>query len=106
MDNKIILSKIALFQQDGNWHELTCGNDSQHLPLTGNEVNGKVVLKCVECDYIQDYIPSIIFGNDYKSWWQSLSASDRFPLMKKYDIKQVNDKLIKRMWRGEFLNGL
>lgn len=34
-------------------------------------------------------------------WWQSLTGSQRFPLMKKYNIKSVNDKLIKRMWRGE-----
>ena len=25
--------------------------------------------------------------------------------MRKYKVKQVNDKLIKKMWRGEFLNG-
>ena len=34
-------------------------------------------------------------------WWQSLSATDRFPLMRKYDVKQVTDKLIKKMWLGE-----
>lgn len=34
-------------------------------------------------------------------WWQSLGASQRFPLMKKYNIKSVSDKLIKRMWKGE-----
>ena len=41
--------------------------------------------------------------DDYKEWWQSLPASDRFPLMQKYDVKQVSDKLIKKMWRSEFL---
>lgn len=34
-------------------------------------------------------------------WWQSLSATERFPLMKKHGINQVNDKLIKRMWNKE-----
>ena len=28
MDNKTKLSKIAQYQSNGNWHELTCGNDS------------------------------------------------------------------------------
>ncbi len=106
MTPKEILSKIAFFQQSDNWHKLTCGNDSQHLPLVGKEVEGKVFLKCLDCDYAQDYIPSIVFKNEWKDWWKSLSASDRFPLMRKYDIKQVNDKLIKKMWRGEFLNAL
>ena len=104
MNNKEILSKIAIHQHSSNWHDLTCGNDSQHLPLVGKEVNGRVVLKCLNCDYVEDYIPSIIFKNEWRDWWQSLSASERFPLMRKYEVKQVNDKLIKKMWRGEFLN--
>lgn len=62
MDNKKILAKIAIHQQSSNWHELTCGNDSQHLPLIGKEINGKVVLKCLDCDYEQDYIPSVVFN--------------------------------------------
>lgn len=61
MDNKTKLSKIAQYQSNGNWHELTCGNDSQHLPLVGKEVNGKVILVCLECDYDQDYIPEVVF---------------------------------------------
>lgn len=35
-------------------------------------------------------------------WWQSLPATERFPLMKKYDINQVSNKLIHRMFNGEF----
>ena len=63
MDNKTKLSKIAQYQNNGNgsWHELTCGNDSQHLPLIGKEVDGKVILVCLECDYYQDYIPEVVF---------------------------------------------
>ena len=83
-----------------------CGNDSQHLPLVGKEVNSKVILKCLDCDYEQDYIPSLIFKDEWKDWWKYTSASERFSLMRKYDVKQVNDKLIKKMWRGEFLNAL
>jgi hypothetical protein len=41
--------------------------------------------------------------DDYKEWWQSLPAPNRFLIMQKYGIKQVNDKLIKRMYAGEFL---
>lgn len=104
MENKEILSKIAVWQNNGNWHELTCGNDSQHLPLIGKEIDGKVLLKCLNCDYVQDYIPSIIFKDSYKEWWQLLSAIERFTFMSKYEVKQVNDKLIKKMWRLEFLS--
>ena len=63
MDNKTKLIKIAQYQTQnfGNWNELTCGNDSQHLQLVGKEVNGKIILGCLECDYEQDYIPEVIF---------------------------------------------
>lgn len=37
----------------------------------------------------------------YIDWWQSLEASQRFHLMKRYSIRSVSDKLIKRMWKGE-----
>ena len=37
-------------------------------------------------------------------WWQSLPATERFPLMRKYEVKQVTDKLIKKMWLGEVVN--
>ena len=36
-------------------------------------------------------------------WWHSLTASEHFALMRKYEVKQVNNKLIKRMWSGEFV---
>lgn len=39
-------------------------------------------------------------------WWESLPVTDRFPLMKKYEVKQVNEKLIKRMWLGEVANAI
>ena len=61
MDNKTKLSKIAQYQHNGNWHQLTCGNDSQHVPLVGKIVDGKVILVCCECDYDQDYIPEVVF---------------------------------------------
>ena len=38
---------------------------------------------------------------EWIDWWQTLSATERFHLMKKYEVKQVNDKLIRRMWLGE-----
>lgn len=34
-------------------------------------------------------------------WWQSLSACERFPIMQKHNIKQVNNKLIYKMWKSE-----
>ena len=45
-----------------------------------------------------------IMTTKWIEWWQSLSATDRFPLMRKYDVNQVTDKLIKKMWLGEVEN--
>jgi hypothetical protein len=39
-------------------------------------------------------------------WWQLLPALERFPLMRKYDVKQVTNKLIYKMFKGEFPNTL
>ena len=60
MENKEIIRKVAMYQQNGMFHELTCGNDSQHLPLQAKEIDGKVLLVCLECDYTQEYIPKHI----------------------------------------------
>jgi hypothetical protein len=60
MTNKDKIANIVAFQKNDNWHELTCGNDSQHLPLVPKEVKGKVILVCLECDYDQDYIPKLV----------------------------------------------
>ena len=58
MDNKEKIKAILKHQQSDSFHPLTCGNDSQHLPLVPKEVDGEVILYCLECDYIQeDYIP-------------------------------------------------
>ena len=34
-------------------------------------------------------------------WWQKMEVNKRFELMKKHSIKQVNNKLIYRMWKAE-----
>jgi hypothetical protein len=39
---------------------------------------------------------------EHLKWWQSIPAIERFTLMRKYSVKQVNNKLIYKMWNGEF----
>lgn len=39
-------------------HPLTCGNDSTHENLIAIEENDIIKLKCKNCDYIQDFVPS------------------------------------------------
>lgn len=60
MTNQEKIKRIIAHQNNAQFHELTCGNDSQHLPLICGEVDGKVILKCLECDYTQDYIPESV----------------------------------------------
>ena len=43
-------------------------------------------------------------NNKHIEWWQLIPVIDRFSLMKKYEVKKVNDKLIKKMWRSEMSN--
>ena len=39
----------------------------------------------------------------WNEWWQKKNAADRFMLMNKYNIKSVNNKLIRRMYNKENL---
>lgn len=38
---------------------------------------------------------------EWIKWWQTLPAAERYMLMRKYSVKKVSDKLIKKMWKGE-----
>lgn len=43
---------------------------------------------------------------EWKIWWKSLPANQRYPLMEKYKVKWVSEKLIKKMWKGEIDNSI
>lgn len=62
MTNKDKIKKISDYQKNINYHTLTCGNNSKHIPLIGKVIDHKVVLSCLDCSYIQHYIPDIIFN--------------------------------------------
>ena len=57
MDNSELIKAIDYFQNSNVFHELTCGTDSGHRSLYGVEQDGKVVLKCHDCDYTQTHMP-------------------------------------------------
>ena len=61
MNNQEKIQKILEWQNNPYIHELTCGNNSTHKPLIPKEIDGKVVLVCRDCDYIQEYIPEMVF---------------------------------------------
>jgi len=55
------IENINYYQNSGTFHPLTCGNNSNHdllIPFY-DEKDNKLKLKCEDCDYIQDYIPSV-----------------------------------------------
>lgn len=59
MNNKNIFEAIRANQNNQMLHPLTCGNDSRHTPLVPVEKKGKVILRCVDCDYEQTFIPGV-----------------------------------------------
>ena len=63
MNNSEIINKINKFQKTPNLHPLTCA-DSSHKILVAIEENGKVILKCNDCDYTQSHIPEFILDID------------------------------------------
>ena len=60
MDNKKLIEDIQKYQLCSHVHPLTCGNDSQHQNLVPFEVDGDVKLKCLDCDYVQGWIPPYV----------------------------------------------
>lgn len=67
MTNEEIIAKIKEHQECGFVHPLTCGNDSRHEVLVGVVVDGKVVLKCPSCDYVQKWVPGHALDVDLKA---------------------------------------
>lgn len=59
MTNAEIIAKVSAWQAAGFVHELTCGTDSRHASLVAKEIEGKVVLVCPTCDYMQQWIPEV-----------------------------------------------
>jgi len=70
--NKTIINAVKNYQNSPFYHPLTCGNDSNHRNLEPFEDNGIVKLKCLDCEYIQDWIPVCVLELDVKK--QSLTS--------------------------------
>jgi len=84
---KKLIDKIEDYQKLKCMHPLTCGQRDKHPDyrgiLYGEIENGNVVLKCPNCNYVQHFIPEIIF-KDYPiiegfEW-----------LQEKYTDKEIN----------------
>lgn len=60
-----IMRDVCAYQLRGDFHPLTCGNDSNHPRLipqvihysTGSDVAQKVALTCIECGWYQEHFP-------------------------------------------------
>lgn len=64
------IDKVMKFQElakQGIIHPLTCGNDSSHKHLIATVKDGKVILMCPDCDYIQNYIPDCVMNTDLEN---------------------------------------
>jgi len=60
-ENQKLLEAIKEYQSCPYVHPLTCGTNSLHRLLKGVEINGQVVLECIDCSYHQDWIPEIVW---------------------------------------------
>jgi phage FluMu protein Com len=55
-DNESVIERLKLWQTSGIFHPYTCGNCSSDQVLDPVEIDGKVVMKCPKCDYVQEKI--------------------------------------------------
>jgi len=67
MTNEEIIQNINDWQEYEMTHELICGNNSNHRPLYPIEEDGQVLLRCYDCNYIQDWIPDCVMAFSKKS---------------------------------------
>jgi len=51
------LQRILEHQLHSNRHPLTCGNDSKHNVLIPLVVDGKINLRCRDCNWVQTWNP-------------------------------------------------
>lgn len=58
---KIALDLIRELQENPAVHPMTCGHDSSHPPLVGDDIDRAVQLRCVACDWTQA-LPTRIAG--------------------------------------------
>lgn len=89
---------------NGGWGspKTRCNRWTDDVKLTDNK--SKVTCKqCLKKQKQQDMQQTLF---PHKEWWQNKNASQRYALMKKYSVKSVTDKLIKRMYYGEAENEL
>jgi hypothetical protein len=61
-DPEAIMERVRAWQANGMVHPLTCATDSEHQRLVPVEKNGQVVLRCLDCDYEQTWIPAMVTG--------------------------------------------
>jgi hypothetical protein len=53
------MEAIRKYQNCDYLHPLTCGNDSRHALLKPIEKDGKIILVCPDCDYVQNWHPEV-----------------------------------------------
>ena len=60
LTNQEIIQRVNAWQSNPRIHPLTCKNNSNHALLEPKEEDGKVVLECPTCGYVQNWIPDVI----------------------------------------------
>lgn len=60
MTNEEKISAVTRWQTAGYVHPLTCGVNSGHENLRAVERDGRVILECPTCGYVQEDIPAVV----------------------------------------------
>ena len=60
LDNAEKLRRIKWWQESGQMHPATCGNEDCRADLIGIEKDGDVILRCPECGYEQPVVDIMI----------------------------------------------
>jgi hypothetical protein len=60
VNTELTYDAVTAWQSDRSVRPLTCGKRSRHRPLVPIVSVDRVQLWCLDCDYIQEYVPDAV----------------------------------------------
>ncbi len=92
-NDKRYYRNFYIYQRLGRMHPLTCGNDSNHEVLDLEFENGEFKLKCIDCEYSQEFVAPF-FCFTIKE--QNESNNDMFSVIYKERYKTLLEEFNKK----------
>lgn len=75
LTNAEIIERVAEWQGFGYVHPLTCGMGRCRMALEGREREGRAVLECPVCGFVQEWIPPVVISDYVRRTRAAMAAA-------------------------------